>query len=128
MRNRLGGGIVDFYRMQATGELVPGQTLKPAERGSKNGRGPQAQRSPERAAFARAGVEVPSPAIKDSALARNVMAAVEQGSHIQCNAKQYPAIRAALTSVAENPGDSSVPAYLVRDELERLDQFFRWKQ
>src|SRR6476661_1937071 len=42
MRSRLGGGIVEFYRMQATGELTLGQTIKPSQRGSEKGRGPQA--------------------------------------------------------------------------------------
>ena len=110
MRSRLGGGIVDFYRQQATGEVAPGQTIKPSERGSKNARGPQA----------------PSPAIEDSALARNVITAVEQGSQIQCNAKQYPAIRATLTDVAEKRIDSkdeTLPLLAIQ-ERARLDLLF----
>ncbi len=128
MRNRLGGGIIDFYRQQATGEVSPGQTIKPSERSSKNDRGPQSPGSPERAAFARAGVEVPSPAtgrLSDSALARSVLAAVAQGSQIQCNAKQYPAIRAALTSVANLwTGSYETRKILALNELYRLDQLF----
>lgn len=129
MRNRLGGGIVEFYRQQAMGELTLGQAIKPSERGSKNGRGPQAPGSPERAAFARAGVEVPSPArgrLSNSVLARNVTDAIEQGSQIQCNFKQYPEIRAALTeAVARWSGSENEPnALWARKEIERLDLLF----
>jgi predicted phage terminase large subunit-like protein len=131
MRSRLGGGIVDFYRRQATGELAPGRTVKPSERGSKNGCGPQAPGSPERDGFARAGVEAPSPAkgrisATDSALARNVVDAVAQGSQIQCNAKQYPAIRAALIRAAEmwKGSKDEVCASLALREIERLDRLF----
>lgn len=113
MRSRLGGGIVDFYRQQATSELAPGQTVKPSQRESKNGRGPQA----------------PSPPvghIADSVLARNVMEAVAQGSQIQCNAKQYPAVRAALTVAAEKKTDlqdENLPLLAIQ-ERERLDLLF----
>jgi predicted phage terminase large subunit-like protein len=133
MRSRLGGGIVDFYRRQATGEISPGRTIKPSEPDSKNARGPQAPGAPERAAFARVGPntgpQAPSPAIEglsDSTLARNVIAAVAQGSQIQCNAKQYSAIRAALTVVAEKKTDLQDEALplLALQERERLDLLF----
>ncbi|HET8888402.1 MAG TPA: phage terminase large subunit [Candidatus Angelobacter sp.] len=127
MRSRLGGGIVEFYRQQATGE-IPQKSADNASAPSRNfyHRGPQAPGSPERAAFARAGVEAPSPAKQDSALAHNVITALEQGSQIQCNAKQYPAIRAALTSVAEKKTDSqdeTLPLLAIQ-ERERLDLLF----
>ena len=137
MRSRLGGGIVDFYRRQATGEISAARTIhlsQPksnggANSGTKNSCGAQAPGSPEREGFARAGVEVPSPAIEDSALARNVITAVAQGSQIQCNAKQYPAIRAALTSAEKIVGcDDQVSLLLAASELQRLDQLFDWKQ
>ena len=119
MRSRLGGGIVDFYRMQATGELAPGQTFKPAGSGSKNGCGAQA----------------PSPANKhfpfeDSVLARNVTDAIEQGNQIQCNFKQYPEIRAALNEAAARlSGSENKPnALWARSEIERLDLLFSNRQ
>jgi predicted phage terminase large subunit-like protein len=114
MRSRLGGGIVEFYRQQATGEVPPSRTIKPSEHSSKNGRGPQAP-SP---AMGR-------PSVPDSFLARNVLAAVAMGSQIQCNAKQYPEIRAALTSNAKDWGNVDNPFHR---ELERLDALFVWKQ
>lgn len=126
MRNRLGGGIVEFYRQQATGEFAPSRTIKPSERGPKNDRGPQAPGSPERAAFARAVVEAPSPAKPNSALALSVIAAMEQGNQIHCNFKQYPEVRAALTLVAERKTDLQDEALslLAIQERERLDLLF----
>ena len=111
MRNRLGGGIVEFYRQQATGEVV----LENVSASNKKlyQRGPQA----------------PPPVMgchSDSVLMSNVIAAVAQGSQIHCNAKQYPAIRAVLTSVAEKKTDSqdeTLPL-LVIQERERLDLLF----
>jgi hypothetical protein len=47
------------------------------------------------------------------------------GSQIQCNAKQYPEIRAALTSNAKDWGNVDNPFHR---ELERLDALFVWKQ
>jgi predicted phage terminase large subunit-like protein len=127
MRSRLGGGIVEFYRQQANGEIVQ----KPDGSASAHSanfyrRGPQAPGSPERAGFARAGVEVPSPAIKDSALARNVIAAIEQGSQIQCNVKQYPEIRAVLSKAAEMKSEThdEMLSLLALSEIERLDLLF----
>jgi predicted phage terminase large subunit-like protein len=114
MRNRLGGGIVEFYRQQATGELTFGQTIERSGRGpEKNGRGPQA----------------PSPAMEcssDSALARNVIAAVAQGSQIQCNAKQYPAIRGALIGAIKKwqALQDELSASLALSEINRLDLLF----
>ena len=113
MRSRLGGGIVEFYRMQATGEIAQGRTIRPSEHGSKNDRGPQS----------------PSPAmggISNSALARNVLAAVVQGSQIQCNAKQYPAIRGALIGAIKKWQDlhDELSASLALSEIKRLDLLF----
>jgi hypothetical protein len=55
-----------------------------------------------------------------------VIAAVAQGSQIQCNAKQYPAIRAALTSAMKRWQDSQneLFASLALNEIERLDLLF----
>jgi len=113
MRSRLGGGIVDFYRQQATAEL-PQKSAGNASAPSRN--------------FYRRGPQAPSPAIEDSALTRSVLVALTEGSQIQCNAKQYPAIRKVLASAAEESADTELPASLSRNELERLDQFFQWKQ
>jgi predicted phage terminase large subunit-like protein len=131
MRSRLGGGIVDFYRQQATGQVSPGRSVTLPQHGSNKDCGPQAPGSPERDGFARAGVEVPSPAKgplwdADSALARNVVAAVAQGSQIQCNAKHYPEIRAALARAAETKTDpqSEMLSLLALKEIERLDLLF----
>jgi len=133
MRSRLGGGIVDFYRRQATGEVAPSRIAKLAEHGSRNS-GPQAG-SPERADFAHpgsnTGPQAPSPANKnlslgDSALTRSVLAAVAAGSQIQCHYKQYPEIRAALSKVAENKSENQDEplTLLAMNEIERLDRLF----
>jgi predicted phage terminase large subunit-like protein len=131
MRSRLGGGIVDFYRQQATGqssqssaEATLGRTVKSSRRDSNYGCGP-------RDSNYGCGAQAPSPANKshspgDSALARSVLAAVAQGSHIQCNFKQYPEIRAALLdAVARWSGFENEPnALWARSEIERLDLLF----
>ncbi|MGC2697745.1 MAG: phage terminase large subunit [Candidatus Angelobacter sp.] len=117
MRNRLGGGIVEFYRQQATGEVAPGPSIKLTQSGSNKDCGPQ----------------VPSPANKrvpsqDSVLARNVIAAVAQGSQIQCNAKQYPEIRAVLDQAAKtrSTSENEASAQLASNEIQRLDEVFNW--
>jgi predicted phage terminase large subunit-like protein len=108
MRTRLGGGIVEFYRQQATGEIrEPLETRKPARHSSGS-----------------------PPIIEDSALARNVIAAVAQGSQIHCNAKQYPEVRVALDRGAQKwngPGDEAC-RMLALNEIQRLDLEFDWKQ
>jgi hypothetical protein len=55
-----------------------------------------------------------------------VIAAVAQGSQIQCNAKQYPAIRAALTSAMKKWQYSQDELFesLALNEIERLDLLF----
>jgi predicted phage terminase large subunit-like protein len=113
MRNRLGGGIVEFYRQGAMGEVTPSRTTKPTQHGPKNDRGSQ----------------MPSSAmehVSDSALARNVIAAVAQGGQIHCNFKQYPEVRAALTVVAERETDlqDETLSLLAIQERERLDLLF----
>jgi predicted phage terminase large subunit-like protein len=115
MRSRLGGGIVEFYRQQATGEVKPGRSAKLAHSDSSKDSGPQA----------------PSPATRhisswDSVLARNVLAAVAQGSQIQCNIKQYPEIRAALITASEAKGGpkDEMLSLLAMSEIERLDLLF----
>jgi predicted phage terminase large subunit-like protein len=104
MRSRLGGGIVEFYRQQATGEF----------------REPSASRKDIRLSSG-------SPAAsEETALARSVIAAVAQGSQIQCNVKQYPEVRAALTVAAEmkpNCQDEALPK-LALNEIARLDLLF----
>jgi len=91
--------------------------------------GPQVPSPTRSGANNNCGAQAPSPAIghlSGSVLARNVLAAVAAGSQIQCNAKQYPAIRAALTSVAENKTDSqdeTLPLLAIQ-ERERLDLLF----
>jgi predicted phage terminase large subunit-like protein len=123
MRNRLGGGIVDFYRQQASGEISAAQTVHLSQ--------PKSNGSANSGANSSYGPQPPSPATKhsspaDSILRRNVMEAVAQGSQIHCNAKQYPAIRAALTDVAEKKTDSqdeNLPLLAIQ-ERERLDLLF----
>ena len=90
---------------------------------------------PWRSAFHRfgRGADTPADTLAQSVLARNIMTAIEQGSQIQCNAKQYPAVRAALNAVAFNSafnsaGEPSAPALLAQNEINRLDQMFNWKQ
>jgi len=131
MRSRLGGGIVDFYRQQATGqssqssaETTLGRAVKSSRRDSNYGCGP-------RDSNYGCGAQAPSPANKslspgDSAMARSVHAAVAAGSHIQCNFKQYPEIRAALLdAVARWSGSENEPnALWARGEIERLDLLF----
>jgi predicted phage terminase large subunit-like protein len=104
MRSRLGGGIVEFYRQQATGE-IPG--------------------SPAARKIARA-TSGSADTMEANVLRRNVIEAVAQGSHIQCNFKQYPEIRAALTEAAARwSGSENEPnALWARSEIERLDLLF----
>lgn len=111
MRTRLGGGIVEFYRQQATGEL-PQKSVDNASARSKN--------------FYHRGPQAPSPAIEDSALTRNVIAAVAQGSQIQCNFKQYSTVRAALLDavVRWSECENEPNALWARSEIERLDLLF----
>jgi hypothetical protein len=55
-----------------------------------------------------------------------VIAAVAQGSQIQCNVKQYPEVRAALTVAAEMKPDRQDEALpkLALNEIARLDLLF----
>jgi hypothetical protein len=104
MRSRLGGGIVEFYRQQATGEV---------------------RESPA----ARKILHPPSGStdtMEESVLMRNVNEAVAQGSQIHCNIKQYPKVRAALTDAAMRwRGFENEPhALWARTEIERLDLLF----
>jgi predicted phage terminase large subunit-like protein len=131
MRNRLGGGIVEFYRMQATGEVASGRNAKLLQSASNKDCGPQAPGSPEREGVTRTGVEVPSPATKsfppqDSVMARDILAAVARGSQIQCNVKQYPEVRTVLAGASERwSGSENEPnAFWARSEIQRLDLLF----
>jgi len=112
MRTRLGGGIVDFYRMQATGE--------PASPPKENA-------AVQHLRFSRRA-QAPSPASTRSPLARNVLAAIEQGSQIECNPKQYPEIRGVLTRASEKLDAEGPPSLLARNEIDRLDQMFNWER
>lgn len=105
MRSRLGGGIVDFYRQQATGEVAAAATHRKA-------RATTLQRAES--------------SIEESVLAKNVLAAVAQGSQIQCNEKQYPEIRAVLTKAAEMKSEThdETLSLLAMSEIERLDSIF----
>jgi predicted phage terminase large subunit-like protein len=108
MRSRLGSGIVDFYRQQATGELAP------AARSTSPGKA-------DRSALRRSS-PVPSP-VEDTALERSVLVAVAQGSQIQCNAKQYSAIRVALYRASILTQDAEQARRVVH-EIHRLDTVF----
>jgi predicted phage terminase large subunit-like protein len=104
MRTRLGGGIVEFYRMQATGEVRD----SPA---------------PSKSARLTSGS---ADTMEESVLARNVNEAIAQGNQIQCNIKQYPKIRAALVDAVERwSGSENEPKALrARSEIQRLDLLF----
>src|SRR4029077_8530389 len=91
MRSRLGGGIVDFYRQQATGEVrespAPRKITRPTS-GSAD-------------------------TMEESILMRNVIEAVARGSQLHCNFKQYPTVRAALLdAVARWSGSENEPSAL----------------
>jgi hypothetical protein len=104
MRNRLGGGIVEFYRMQATGE-IPDSPVAPRVARDTSGS---------------------ADTMEETVLRRNVIEAVAQGNQIHCNFKQYPKVRAALLIVTERkPGviDESLPTLAMR-EIARLDALF----
>ncbi|HET9285443.1 MAG TPA: phage terminase large subunit [Candidatus Angelobacter sp.] len=127
MRTRLGGGIIDFYRQQATD-----YTCQSSENASGCNKklsrfGPQAPGFPTRTGVVCVGAEMPSPAQQDSTLARNVIKALAQGSQIQCHEKQYPEIRAVLARAAEKTDQETGPALMARREMDRLDQDFNWK-
>ena len=114
MRSRLGGGIVDFYRQQSMA-IATGQ-VQPTESRRYSG----AQRTALRL---KSGDPV---AIEDSVLTRDLIEAVAQGSQLQCNAKQYPEIRAALSQAAGLSSDSqdASRSLLISREVERLDLLF----
>jgi predicted phage terminase large subunit-like protein len=104
MRSRLGGGIVEFYRMQATGEV-------------------RESSAPRKTMRVPSG---PADTIEESVLARNVHEAVANSNQIQCNIKQYPKIRAVLADAAEkSSGSENEPKALrARSEIQRLDLLF----
>lgn len=122
MRNRLGGGIVDFYRMQAAGEISQARTVRLSQQRSNDSSNSRANNS--------YGAQAPSPAIGDSPLAQSVLAAVAQGNHIHCNFKQYPEVRTALTAAAATNGSplEKARALWARSEIERLDLLFSNRQ
>jgi predicted phage terminase large subunit-like protein len=104
MRNRLGGGIVEFYRMQATGEV----------------REPSAARKIARPSSGSADT------MEDGILARNVHEAIAQGNQIQCNIKQYPEVRAVLVDAVArwNGFENELKVLWARSEIQRLDLLF----
>jgi len=104
MRSRLGGGIVEFYRQQATGDVPESQAARKTARATSGS----------------------ADTMEESVLMRNVIEAVAQGSQIQCNEKQYPKIRAALINAAKTKNDSQdeVLSSFAMSEIERLDLLF----
>jgi len=108
MRTRLGGGIVDFYRSQATGELAPESVHNGSERSRK---------------FLSRGPRAPSPAHHDPALVRNVLLAIEQGNRIDCHPGQYALLRPVLLRAATGSEEES-SALWAQQEVNRLDQRF----
>jgi predicted phage terminase large subunit-like protein len=129
MRSRLGGGIVDFYRQQSLA-IATGQLQSSGTRGYSQTRRVASQRS--------SGDPV---GIEDTALTRDIIEAVAQGSQIQCNARQYPEIRAALNRAAKvstdtqnTPEDTQensqqgaedeIRSLRISKEIERLDLLF----
>ncbi len=104
MRNRLGGGIVEFYRMQATGEVRESSASR------KLARPPSGS----------------ADTIEESVLARNVHEAIAQGNQIHCNIKQYPKVRAALVDAVErwSESENEPKALWARSEIQRLDLLF----
>ncbi len=136
MRSRLGGGIVDFYRQQAntSSSSEQRQTILAQSSGSRP-RPPRSKPLPSSSAES----------AQADALAQSLLAAIAQGSQIQCNVKQYPAIRAALSAVATNPAvaphlstashpsvddseDQRNPSSLAQNEIDRLDAAFNWQE
>jgi predicted phage terminase large subunit-like protein len=108
MRTRLGGGIVEFYRQQATGEVRESSAAR------KTARGPSGSKD----------------TMEESVLMRNVLAAIAQGSQIHCNFKQYQDVRAALSAAAATSGCplEEARALWARKEIERLDLLFSSRQ
>jgi predicted phage terminase large subunit-like protein len=104
MRTRLGGGIVEFYRQQATGEIPESPAARKTARATSGS----------------------ADTMEASVLRRNVIEAVAQGSQIQCNFKQYPEIRAALTAAVArwSRSENEPNALWARSEIERLDLLF----
>ncbi|MGC2743860.1 MAG: phage terminase large subunit [Candidatus Angelobacter sp.] len=104
MRSRLGGGIVEFYRMQATGEVRDSPASTKSARLTSGS----------------------ADTIEESVLARNVHEAIAQGNQIHCNIKQYPKVRAALVDAVERwSGSENEPKALwARSEILRLDLLF----
>ena len=123
MRSRLGGGIVDFYRRQATGEIAPSRTIKPAQHGSRNTWTAGARFAMDR--ILDAGALACDESFGFGPRATSSPPSL-QGSQIQCHYKQYPEIRAALSKVAENKSENQdeTLALLAKNEIERLDLCF----
>jgi predicted phage terminase large subunit-like protein len=131
MRSRLGGGIVDFYRQQAT--LAAGATVADHSKLSGTGNysgirsysGTRNYSETRRAASRRSSGDRVAIA-EDNVLPHDIIEAVSQGSQIHCNARQYPEIRAALTQAAKTPNDfqHEIHASLINREVERLDVLF----
>lgn len=106
MRSRLGGGIVDFYRQQATGEVPPAQQDRPKHRRPVS-----------------ALPVTDEIALAQDFLIRTVVEAVAKGNQIHCNARQYPEIRAALMLVSDRYPDQ-FRAEVINQEVQRLDKLF----
>jgi predicted phage terminase large subunit-like protein len=130
MRNRLGGGIIDFYRRQATGgspqPSLDAVNAQPSSFNAEEAPGSGAQLLPLRSSSftRRTPREHNSPA--ESPLFRDILAAIEQGSRITCSPGQYPLVRAALVRIASaSSPESSASSLFAQQELERLDRLFQ---
>jgi predicted phage terminase large subunit-like protein len=109
MRSRLGGGIVEFYRQQATGEVAQidshqSQPRRPVARASSSMRDQ----------------------IAETVLTRSVVSALAQGGRILCNVKHNPQVRAVLTSTLEGV-ENGLTSHAQR-EINRLDHLFNWNR
>jgi len=114
MRSRLGGGIVDFYHQQSIA-IATGKAESSESRGYYGARRTEL-RTKSGDPFA----------IENSVLTRDLIEAVVQGSQLQCNAKQYPEIRAALSHAADLLSDcqDETRSVSISREIERLDLLF----
>lgn len=119
MRSRLGGGIVDFYRQQASGIHDTRLSQSPS---TVQKRDTHVSQSPSAVQKHNTHVAQPPSAV----LKRNVLEAIAQGTQIQCNAKQYPAVREALVSAKASTTSVLGESFSrqAASEIARLDLLF----
>jgi hypothetical protein len=137
MRSRLGGGIVDFYRQQAsmaanagaiTAAIAGGQGKLPGtgnHSGTRSYSGTRNYSETRRAALQRSSGDHVA-MTDDNVLPHDIIEAVTQGSQIHCNARQYPEIRAALLNAISSPTGPSdeMCTLFINNEIQRLDLLF----